>query len=278
MFTGYTDQTVDVFWGIRFNNDRAWFAEHKQEFQDAVMTPTKALAGELYDWFQEAYPDLHLNVHISRIYRDARRLFGRGPLNDHIWFSFQNAIENRGEAPCFWFQVGADGYGCGAGWWMPAASGVQLRRILDNDPKRAEKLLRQLDAQQEYTLSGPAYARPKGHAGEPVGRLYNMRSFSIESMHPFDERSSGPELTDWVKAGFQFLLPFYQLFEQAYGMVDEYQAKPGSRAEPGFAADRRAFCREIQEALASALSRATISALEPDETPDWDRPERSSTG
>ena len=95
MFTGYTDQTVDVFWGIRFNNDRAWFAEHKQEFQDAVMTPTKALAGELYDWFQENYPDLHLNVHISRIYRDARRLFGRGPLNDHIWFSFQNAIENR---------------------------------------------------------------------------------------------------------------------------------------------------------------------------------------
>ena len=51
MFTGYTDQTVDVFWGIRFNNDRAWFAEHKQEFQDAVMTPTKALAGELYDTF-----------------------------------------------------------------------------------------------------------------------------------------------------------------------------------------------------------------------------------
>ena len=225
MFTGYTDQTVDVFWGIRFNNDRAWFAEHKQEFQDAVMTPTKALAGELYDWFQETYPNLHLNVHISRIYRDARRLFGRGPLNDHIWFSFQNAIENRGEAPCFWFQVGADGYGCGAGWWMPAASGVQLRRILDNDPKRAEKLLRQLDAQQEYTLSGPAYARPKGHAGEPVGRLYNMRSFSIESMHPFDERSSGPELTDWVKAGFQFLLPFYQLFEQAYGMADQYQSK-----------------------------------------------------
>ena len=120
MFTGYTDQTVDVFWGIRFNNDRAWFAEHKQEFQDAVMAPTKALAAELYDWFQADYPDLHLNLHISRIYRDARRLFGRGPLNDHIWFSFQNAIENRGEAPCFWFQVGADGYGCGAGSRSPA--------------------------------------------------------------------------------------------------------------------------------------------------------------
>ena len=189
MFTGYTDQTVDVFWGIRFNNDRAWFAEHKQEFQDAVMAPTKALAAELYDWFQADYPDLHLNLHISRIYRDARRLFGRG-------------------------------YSCGAGWWMPAASGVQLRRLLDHDPARGEKLLRNLDAQDAFTLSGPAYARPKGHAAEPLGRLYNLRSFSLESMHPFDARSSSAALTDWVKDGFRFLLPYYQLFEQAYGMVD----------------------------------------------------------
>lgn len=56
MFTGYTDQTVDVFWGIRFNNDRAWFAEHKQEFQDAVMTPTKALAGSSTIGFRRTIP------------------------------------------------------------------------------------------------------------------------------------------------------------------------------------------------------------------------------
>ena len=47
-----------------------------------------------------------------------------------------------------------------------------------------------------------------------------MRSFSIESMHSFDARSSSPELTEWLKEGFRFLLPFYQLFEQAYGMAD----------------------------------------------------------
>ena len=85
---------------------------------------------------------------------------------------------------------------------------------------RGEKLLRNLDAQNSFTLSGPAYARPKGHAAEPLGRLYNLRSFSLESMHPFDARSSSAALTDWVKDGFRFLLPYYQLFEQAYGMVD----------------------------------------------------------
>lgn len=220
MFTGYTDQTADVFWGIRFNNDRQWFQQHKQEFQAAVMEPTRALAQELYDWFQAEYPALRLNLHISRIYRDARRLFGRGPLNDHIWFSFQHVIENRSEAPCFWFQVGADGYGCGTGCWMMAATSARLRRLIDQDPKRAEALLRLLDGQDTFTLAGPAYARAKGHADEPIGRLYNLRSVSLESMHPFDARSTSAELTQWLKEGFRFLMPFYSLLVQAYTMAE----------------------------------------------------------
>ena len=220
MFNGFTPAAGDFLWELAFNNERVWFNEHKEQFEQTLNEPFKALAAETQALMCSRFPEMDCRLHVSRIYRDARRLFGRGPLNDHIWFSFQNAIENRGEAPCFWFQVGADGYGCGAGWWMPAASGVQLRRLLDHDPARGEKLLRNLDAQNSFTLSGPAYARPKGHAAEPLGRLYNLRSFSLESMHPFDARSSSAALTDWVKDGFRFLLPYYQLFEQAYGMVD----------------------------------------------------------
>ena len=29
MFQGYTQETVDFMWGIRFNNERGWFLEHK---------------------------------------------------------------------------------------------------------------------------------------------------------------------------------------------------------------------------------------------------------
>ena len=115
MFTGYSDKTVDFFWDIRFNNSREWFHPRKEQFNDYIMTPTKALSGELYDWLTQTYPDLHLNLHISKIYRDARRLFGRGPLKDHIWFSFQNELEGRANAPCLWFEVGCEGYSYGFG-------------------------------------------------------------------------------------------------------------------------------------------------------------------
>ena len=29
MFQGYSQETVDFMWGIRFNNERGWFLAHK---------------------------------------------------------------------------------------------------------------------------------------------------------------------------------------------------------------------------------------------------------
>ena len=32
MFTGFTNETVDFMWGIRFNNERNWFEAHKEAY------------------------------------------------------------------------------------------------------------------------------------------------------------------------------------------------------------------------------------------------------
>ena len=39
MFQGFSDVTIDFMWGIRFNNDRAWFNQHKQEYIDHFYSP-----------------------------------------------------------------------------------------------------------------------------------------------------------------------------------------------------------------------------------------------
>ena len=33
MFQGFSQETVDFMWGIRFNNERTWFMAHKDEYQ-----------------------------------------------------------------------------------------------------------------------------------------------------------------------------------------------------------------------------------------------------
>ena len=32
MFQGYSQETVDFMWGIRFNNERGWFLAHKDDY------------------------------------------------------------------------------------------------------------------------------------------------------------------------------------------------------------------------------------------------------
>ena len=69
MFSGFTPETVDFLWGIRMNNNRDWFQEHKKQYVDTLYNPMKELGQELYQPFLDR-PGYILKV--SRIYRDAR--------------------------------------------------------------------------------------------------------------------------------------------------------------------------------------------------------------
>lgn len=56
MFQGYTQETVDFMWGIRFNNERGWFLEHKQQYQTQLLEPTRALGEQVYEGVQAMLP------------------------------------------------------------------------------------------------------------------------------------------------------------------------------------------------------------------------------
>ena len=67
MFTGFTAETQDFLWGIRMNNDRTWFAEHKQDYLNHVQTPMKALAEEVFADYQDRRPDSGLKLRVARM-------------------------------------------------------------------------------------------------------------------------------------------------------------------------------------------------------------------
>ena len=60
MFTGFTDETVDFMWGIRFNNERAWFEAHKEIYLHHFYRPMQALGAEIYTFIRDKRPDYDL--------------------------------------------------------------------------------------------------------------------------------------------------------------------------------------------------------------------------
>ena len=105
-FEGYTQETLDFLWGIRFNNERSWFLAHKQDYEAHLLAPTRALGEQVYEALHAAFPKEPFLLKLSRIYRDARRLHGNGPYKDHLWFCVRTGGEDWTGRPTFYFGQG----------------------------------------------------------------------------------------------------------------------------------------------------------------------------
>ena len=189
--------------------------EHKKEYTDLVQQPLKALAQDVFAGFTDRYPDLDMELHVSRIYRDARRLHGKGPYKDHLWFSIRKPTATHWtERPVFWFEISPEGYGFGMGMWMakPFTMECYRKEILES-PERLLALAEALEKQDCFVLDAPEYKRPK--AGTPDGILakwYNRKGFSISCEREWDSILGSAALVDELLKGYDFLMPYYEYF------------------------------------------------------------------
>ena len=214
MFTGFTDATVDFMWGIRFNNEKLWFEAHKDIYLKEFYNPLRDLGGEMYDFIAAERPDYGLVCRVARIYRDARRLHGRGPYKDNLWFSIERPAELWSANTCFWFGLHPEGWSYGMGYWMPKPATMgKLRRRIDADPKTMEALMRKFNAQSEFVLETENYKKPRSAPPSAlVAPWYQAKSFSLIHEDKLTDEIFCRDVVEHMKEGFKFLLPYYDYF------------------------------------------------------------------
>ena len=213
MFQGYTQETVDFMWGIRFNNERAWFMEHKEQYQKHLLEPTRALAEQVYDGLREKLPHEPLMMKVSRIYRDARRLHGRGPYKDHLWFCVRTGDEDWTGRPTFYFEIAPEYYSYGMGFWHASAATMErFRKQVRSDPRELEKLVRAFNRSGRFELVGDEYARDKGAPNELLRPWLQKKNISLQFEKPLDERIFSSELADEIVEELAELVPLYRFF------------------------------------------------------------------
>lgn len=215
MFKGFTKDTVEFFWGISFNNEREWFLPRKALFEECVHRPMKALGADCLEIMNARFPGEDFQLHVSRIYRDARRLFGRGPFKDHMWFSIWS--KRRAElAPDFWFQIGAAQYEYGMGFSQPSpALMAAFRKAIDANPARFERIAAKIEGSGCWFIGGQEYKRLKGKAEGHTASFYNRRTLYVT--HRVD--CGGEELTETlpqsVCAAYLELMELYDFLSEA---------------------------------------------------------------
>jgi len=218
MFTGFSDASIDFLWGIRFNNERSWYEAHKDEFRAHVQSPMRALADEVYTFMEETFPQQGFLFKVSRIHRDARRLHGRGPYRDCLWFSIDKPHEDWTSTPSFYFELTPEGAAWGLGYWARPMVMAKLRARMDADPAPMEELTALLSSRPDLCLEGEEYKRPKGiPASEVLRPWYRKKYISLCHREPIPGILYSHQLADRLKEDFAFLMPFYEYFATLEG-------------------------------------------------------------
>ena len=230
MFEGFSPETIDFLWGIRFNNERAWFEAHKEDYLTTLYTPMKELLSELYQGYAQKHKNLPLAGRVCRIYRDARRLHGRGPYKDHLWLTVSQPADVWACQATFWFEVGPEDYNFGLGYWMVKGdTAAKLRARMDARPKEFEKLVRQVNKYPEFTLTGETFKRPKKAPSALLDPWYNRKGgFSLQCVRSHDDLLFSPDLVPYLLEEWEKLTPMYRYLSTVDGDPDP---RPGASGE-----------------------------------------------
>jgi len=213
VFEGFTPQTIDFMWNLRFNNRKPWFEEHKDEYKRDFLCPMKELGTEVFERVKDTCGDRGFIHKVSRIYKDARRLRGDGPYRDHLWFSIEKPSIEWTSTPVFWFELKPEDWNYGLGYYQAKPlTMAKLRARIDKAPNKFEKLIAPLDKQAEFVLDGPEYIREKKAPTPKTSIWYNKKSFSLIHDQQNGAELFSPKLADRIAGGCEFLMPLYDYF------------------------------------------------------------------
>ena len=207
MFEGFSPETFDFLWGIRMNNNRDWFLQHKQQYVNTLYEPMKALGKELFVPFMEKPGNL---LKVSRIYRDAR-LHHPDPYKESLWICIRQDVAWWAENPCLFFEVSPEGASYGLVHWHPRTATMEdFRKDISARPEQFLELIRQTETATGIPVTADLYKRPKETHDPRLAPFFAWKGniACCKELAP-GEALFTPELSGQVRDFFEKLIPLY---------------------------------------------------------------------
>ena len=230
IFPGFDARALTFLRGLRRNNRREWFQEHRSEYDDFVLQPMRLLVEELDVRFARFAPEIvgDGKRSIFRIYRDVRFSRDKSPYKTHAacWFSHRNAghgvgSETHGAGAGYYFHLEPGASIVAGGIWMPPRPTLnRLREAIAARPREFGKTLSGTAFRKRYeslTEESMLKRLPRGfEPGHPAEPWLRYVSFTV-SAPLSDKEVLDPSLGSRVEKDFRLILPLVRWLNSALG-------------------------------------------------------------
>lgn len=173
MFKCFDKSMFEFLVLLKNNNDRNWFADHKQEYEDKVRSPTLAFIEQMDHWIRlisphyEAIPK-KVGGSMMRPYRDARFSKDKSPYKTNVGIQFRHEIGKDVHAPGFYLHIEPGDVFLGVGTWHPDPDSLRaIREYIALKPNSYTDAIEHAPFTEFYQLAGDKLIRPpKGYDKE----------------------------------------------------------------------------------------------------------------
>ena len=202
------------------NNDREWFAEHKDLYEEAradVLELVTALLQAVAEVDPLVSGETDPKKSLMRIYRDVRFSKNKDPYkkNFGIWFS---AKSKGGNEPGYYLNIQPGNSFVAGGYWMPEAPHLKLiRQEIDYNIGDFLAIIDDKDFAQDFKLSSTNALKnaPKGYdPADPNIAYLKLKSFEVLKKLA-DEEFFKPEIVNKLKSSFQKIYPLVAFLRSA---------------------------------------------------------------
>ena len=211
-FSGFSKETIPFLKAIRENNNKEWFANHKAEYENLILNPSRLFVTEMGEHLQALEPTINaepkINKSLFRIYRDTRRMgSNKEPIKSRIGIIFWQGNSKRLQSSSFYLHFSPDKLfvAVGVRWFEKPLLDAYREYILDEE-KRIElnMLLDSLVAKGYKTLE-------HGYKRYPIG--FNSHMLSAD-MSLFKGMASYKILKpDLIEDGQKLINTLYKIYE-----------------------------------------------------------------
>lgn len=173
MFNHFEPSLLKFLRDLEANNDRQWFNDHKQQYEDLVRSPALAFIEEMEQWIRLVSPHYEASAKkvggsLMRVYRDVRFSKDKSPYKTNVGIQFRHEVGKDVHAPGFYLHIAPDDIFLGVGTWRPHPEA--LRAIRDHIVTKPGPYLDAIEHQpftEFYEFTGESLIRPpKGYDKE----------------------------------------------------------------------------------------------------------------
>ncbi|MEO5814416.1 MAG: DUF2461 domain-containing protein [Gemmatimonadaceae bacterium] len=230
-FTGFRPAALGFLRSLKRNNDRDWFAKHRETYEAELRAPLGALVEEMDVRLATLAPEIVGDPRRSpfRIHRDVRFSSDKSPYKTNVacWFHHSDAGRGVGTAAPhggagFYFHMEAERASIGGGIWMPPRPTLQrIREVIDDDHRPLTKILRDPTVRKKFgglAEENMLTRMPRGYAVDhPAAELLRHQSYTLGRELTQREVLSA-KLPDLLAREYAQLLPLVRWLNGALGL------------------------------------------------------------